>query len=77
MARWNQFCFSPDETLTEEGGEDDVGHRPTAPDKVGPVRRKPEGPGRFGPIPAGFGLPAPRVRSSPNPLILNQTGVAK
>lgn len=35
MARWNQFCFSPDEAIHAEGGEDDVGHRPTPPDKVG------------------------------------------
>jgi len=41
------------------------------------VRRKPEGPGRFAPIPAGSGLPAPRVRPSPAPLILNQTGAAE
>ncbi|WP_339765785.1 hypothetical protein [uncultured Hoeflea sp.] len=56
MARWKQFCFSPDETIHAEGGEDDVEHRPTAPDKVGVRQSETRRAGPVWPNSGGFRL---------------------
>lgn len=73
MARLNQFCFSPDETIRAEGGEGDVVHRPKAPDKVGVRQAETRRAEQVWPNSCGLRLVRTWVWLSPNPLTLDQT----
>ena len=77
MTGLTQFCFSPGEMIHAEGGKGDVVHRPKAPDKVGVRQAETRRARPVWPSTGGLRLGRTFVRLSPNPLILNQTGLAE
>jgi len=57
---------------TSKDAKRDVVHRASAPTRQSPNKRKPEGPGRFGPNPPAFGSPRRSALPFPQTSSLSQ-----
>jgi hypothetical protein len=66
------FCFRAVRRSVRRQAQRDAAHRASLPTQRAPAARKPEGPGGFAPIPAGFGLAIAPLWPAPNPLVLSQ-----